>query len=269
MRSLLIFLLLIVIGCSRTEDTISTTPTCKIISARQLNYVFDDVQLSKTFFDPSFTKFSFEYDSQNRISKINGGLMATTSNGTLGYFFATSSVYDELSYSGNTVFVKVSANQPDRPYDKEFVIENGKIVSQKITSLYPFPNSIPINFSYVYSGNTVIERYNGILNNRINKTFEIENDNLSKITKWKYDSNGNINGKTEIIFSSYDNQENMLKGKFFVNGAFYMAFSKNIWNDMDSKSYNLENGNYVANGEYYHLVYTPSVTVNYFEKKCN
>lgn len=262
-----IFVFLFIFSCSRNEtDPDIDSRDCKIISAKQYNYLLDDVEISNIY-NPNFSKFGFEYDSQNRISKVIGSLVASPPNS--GFYLSNDS-FDEITYSGNTILVKVSANIMIRPYDKEFTIENGKILSQKITSKYPvYTNTISTDFTYEYSGNQIFERFNGILNNRLFRTFTIENGNLKKVIKWKYDSDGNINGKTEIIFSNYDTQDNLLKDKFFINGAFYMAFSKNIFNSVDSKSYNLENGIFIPNGNYFSAVYTPDMTSDYFEKQCN
>ena len=261
----LAFTFLFVLSCSRDDnDGEDIQKDCKIITAKILNYQFDDVQNS-TVYNPNYLeKFSFEYDTQNRINKVIGGLVAANP-GQLGGFYLSAISYDEITYSGNTVSLKVSANMTQRPYDKEFVIENGKVLSKKITSKYPFLNSDPVIYTYEYSGNQILEKSN----NRLTKTFTIENGNLTKVIKWKSDQNGNVTGKTEIIFSDYDNQENLLKGKFFINGAFYMAFSKNIYKKIDSKSYDLENGIYVFNGNYFNTTYNSSATSDYFEKNCN
>lgn len=250
------------ISCSGDDNDIGISENdCKIITAKSFNFQFDDVEMSTVYNPNSVEKFGFEYDSQNRITKMNGGLGAVAPSG----FTLFASVYDEISYSGNTILVKVSANMAQRPYDKEFVIENGKILSKKVTSQYPFLSSDPVIYTYEYSDNQILEK----LNNKLIKTFIIENGNLSKVIKWRSDLDGNIKGKTEIIFSNYDKQENLLKGKFFINGAFYMAFSKNIYHKTDSKSYDLENGVYVFNGNFYNATFDPTQTSNYFEKNCN
>ncbi|MCG2791980.1 MAG: hypothetical protein L6262_00340 [Weeksellaceae bacterium] len=267
---LLAFAFLSFFSCSRDEDD-SETPQnqCKIVTAKRHNYLFDDVAISTSSFDVNFNKFTFEYDSQKRINKVIGGLIASSA-GDLGGFYLSNTASDEITYSGNTVFVKVSANMGIRPYDKEFVIENGKLLSQKITSKFPVSNNtISTNFSYEYSGNQILEKFNGILNNRLNKTLTVENGNLTKVVKWRYNLDGNINGKTEIIYSDYDKQENLLKDKFFINGAFYSAFSSNIYNKIDSKTYDLLNGTFVFNGNYFNTTYDPASTSNYFEKNCN
>ncbi|WDF46502.1 hypothetical protein PQ459_16570 [Chryseobacterium sp. KACC 21268] len=253
------------LSCSRDEDK-SETPEngCNIVTAKTQNYQFDDVIISMSGFDVNFNRFFFEYDSQRRINKITGGLVGSPP-GDLGGFYLSNKASDEITYSGNTVSVKVSANMTIRPYDKEFVIENDRIISQKVTSKYPFQTSDPVTYLYEYSGNQILEK----VNSRLTKTITVENGNLSKVIKWRYSLDGNINGKTEIIYSDYDNQENLLKGKFFINGAFYSAFSNNIYNKIDSKTYDLLNGAYVFNGNYFNTTYDPASTSNYFEKNCN
>lgn len=266
----LAFAFVSLLSCSRNEDN-SKTPKndCKIVTAKTYNYLFDDVAISTSSSDVNFNKFTFEYNSENRINKVTGGLVVASS-GNLGAFYLSNVASDEITYSGSTVLVKVSANMTIRPYDKEYVIENGKILSQKIISKFPVSNNtLSTNFNYEYSGNQVLEKFNGVLNNRINKTLTIDNGNLGKVIKWMYDSDGNINGKTEIIYSDYDKQENLLKGKFFINGAFYSAFSNNIYNKVDSKSYDLTNGVYVLNGNHFTATYNPTSTSNYFERNCN
>lgn len=253
------------LSCSRNEDDFKTPQNeCGIVTAKTYNYQFDDVTISTSSFDVNFSKFTFEYDSQKRINKVIGSLVAGSS-GDLGAFYLSNIASDEITYSGNTVSVKVSVNMTTRPYDKEFVIDNGKIISRKVTSKYPFLNSDPVIYTYEYSGNQILEK----TNDRLIKTLTVENGNLTKVIKWRYDLNGNVNGKIEVVYSDYDTQENLLKGKFFINGAFYMAFSKNIYHKTDSKSYDLENGVYVFNGNFYNATFDPTQTSNYFEKNCN
>ena len=65
----------------------------------------------------------------------------------------------------------------------------------------------------------------------------------------------------------------MLKNKFFINGAFIKAFSKNNFRNFETKGYVLQNGSYVSDGSYYTktlaMTYNSENIANVFEKKCN
>ena len=66
-------------------------------------------------------------------------------------------------------------------------------------------------------------------------------NNLASVEKFVYNSDRTISMKTEIFFSNYDHSLNLLKGKFFINGAFYRAFSENNYNKVVVKNYSMDN----------------------------
>lgn len=258
-----LFLLLsffLIFSCSRNEEKVNE---CKLSTVNVSTLAYDDINISSTY-NPNFSeKIRLSYDSQNRISKILGSFIPVMV-GSLGLYTISDDAYDEITYSGNSVYVKISANQMIRPYDKEFVDLNNKIASQKIII-----GTNNLVYNYEYSGNQIVEK----INNKLIRTFSIENGNLTKIEKWNYNDSNQIIGKIETIFSDFDNSENLLKNKFFINGAFIKAFSKNNFRNFETKGYVLQNGSYVSDGSYYTktlaMTYNSENIANVFEKKCN
>lgn len=258
-------------SCRKDEEPI-TTQSCIATSAKSADHYFYDVEIANVANIDNFSRFYYTYDSQKRITKVDGGLKLVSPLLGTGYYISPN-VQDEISYSadGNTIYVKLSANQTSRPYDKEFLIQNNKIISQKVkyvdqVPLYPIPaGTAEVNYKYEYVGNTVLEKYDGILNNRLNKTFTIENGKLTKIELWLYNGT-NLSGKQEALISSFTNVENLLKNKFYINGAFYLAFSDYTWNVMNISSYEYINGQFVFSGG---SIATQKDGTNYFEKMCN
>ena len=105
-----LFLLLsffLIFSCSRNEEKVNE---CKLSTVNVSTLAYDDINISSTY-NPNFSeKIKLSYDSQNRISKILGSFIPVMV-GSLGSYTISDDAYDEITYSGNSVYVKISANQ--------------------------------------------------------------------------------------------------------------------------------------------------------------
>jgi hypothetical protein len=258
---------LFLVSCS--NDSSNVTDPCKVTSVKTLTFLMDDVNMS-TNYNPTFSgKVSFEYDTQNRISKVHGGLKGFPSGQfmTYGWTFYND-VDDVITYQNDTIIVDYSSNQQLKPYLKEFVINsNHQVVYKKVKASYTTFTAID-EYTYEYNGDEVLENKNGLLY----RTFTMENGNLTKIEQIKRNApTGDITGKKEILFFNYDDKPNLVKGKYYINGLFYKAFCTNNYQRVDTNEYSYVNNEYVPGNFgywYFTLQYDIDDVANIFERMC-
>ena len=259
----------LVVLCACSGDDTTATDPCKVTSVARKVLLVDDVTLS-TNYNPTFSnKLTFEYDAQNRISKIHGGLvlMAPGQGLNSGWLYYNE-VEDAVSYHNDTIRGDYSNNQTNKPYIKEFVTNhNNQLTYRKLTS-FIYNTTVIDEYTYTYTANQVIENKNG----QLYRTFYLENGNVTKVECIYHDSStGAITGKKDYVFSNYDDKPNLVKGKYFVNGLLYTAFSSNNFQRMDTNTYTYSNNEYVLNGNgylFFTLTYDSDNTADIFEKVC-
>ena len=245
----------------------NSTQSCKVTSFRILNILYDELKFIPFDSDGKFTeKINLEYDG-DKIIKTHGGLRNMLPPGSsFPYHFGFSNdVVENITYNGNTITVTTL-----NLYTKEFVINNDKLVSQSTT----YSNWVQfldfVDFSsglhlYEYNGNEVIEKKNGFTR----RVFYLEGGNLIKVDWFILNYNtGEIYKKYEYLFSEYDNTPNRLKGKFFINGNFFKAFSKNNYKKFEMKSYNYVDGIYQLNNHDYHMESLNFIPSDMFAQEC-
>lgn len=203
---------------------------------------FDDVEING--YNPDYSgKLNFEYDNFQRIVKVKGGLktiyLVFPSVTTWAF---NDDVSDTITYDGEIISVRYSNNLQRRPFDKEFLVSNGELKSRKVTLYYRPFNAAPEIYTYEYITDGVIEKKNGV-NYR---TFTIQNGNVTKVEHLIYNSDNQITGKEEYLFTDYDNGINLLKGKYYINGALFKAFSNNNYKGYKYYKYHVDNGNYIV-----------------------
>ena len=237
----------LIVSCTNNND--ETVLPKRVTSVKYIALIYDDITLSN-YYNPSSGKISFEYDNLNRINKVIGGLVLA---GSLTNFYELTlgdEAQDNISYENNVIKVECSYNTDYRPYNKEFVVQNDKIISRSVVNINPY-STPAIVFTYEYLNNTVIEKKDG----NSFRTFTITNGNLTNVEQINYGYvkienvwvGNQIIGKKEYVFSDYDNTENLLKGKFYINGAFFNAFSNNNYRKMVINYYAFVNNQYVLN----------------------
>jgi len=187
--------------------------------------IVDDVEISSNY-NPNFPdSIFFDYDTENRIAKITGGLKNLPGNTAFDTVWGFSSdVEDLVNYNQDTISMNYASNMDVKPFDKKFVIRNGQLVYQKATYFNKFNFNIGTHtYNYEYANNRIIEKRDGILH----RIFTLENGNLIKMEKLTNNISGELLYREIYYFTNYDSGTNFMKGKFFVSGNFLKAFSNN------------------------------------------
>ena len=123
-------------------------------------------------------------------------------------------------------------DNPDNPV--EYIINDQEI--QQITRRDGFILNYEHESHFIYEKNE-----DGL----VLKKFYLENNNLTKVEKFKYDLNLEVYQRTEILFQEYDSSPNPFKGKYYVLGAFYRSFSENNYRSYTINTYNrLDDGSF-------------------------
>ena len=240
-------------SCSDSNSVPVIEPNCKLMSFAIHGTYYDEIKNGYFAYNPSFTgRINLNYENEV-LTLIKGGLMNLSLPGTLNVSFSQSDdVQDTVAYSGDVITVNSY-----HLYTKDFVIVNGQLVSQNTTynSYLPFQtieDYSPGLHTYEYVGDTILEKV-GTFTRRI---FYIENGNLVKIDWFFKNSQNVIYMKKEYLFSNYDTTPNLLKGKFYVNGSFFKAFSNNNYRKLEMNTYDAINGVYVLNqGQYAYFAF--------------
>jgi len=226
LRSFLIMPLLL--SCSGDDDSISSTePSCQIESLQIKSLFFDETKIGNTFNPNPPDSIHFDYDNQNRIIRVKGGVISVSSSSSFNTTWAISkNAEDIITYNQDTISVDYSSNMYFKPFAKKFVIRDNQLIAQKISYYSSATQQIIATntHTYEYSPNEVIEKRNGILY----RTFTLENGNLVKVERINTNlQTGDPDSRETYILSNYDNSPNLMKGKFFINGYFFKAFSNN------------------------------------------
>lgn len=262
----LIFGLILFSSCKKK----SFEKNCKLNSVSVSALIYDEYQFCPQFDPNAPKKVEFEYDNNNKISKVSGGLTLVACGSTFGMWILWDSAYQLVTYNGSTIIAQhFTYPGSQQAYEvREFVIKNDIVESVRITKPSA-PNSTPIENTYQLNGNLIEEKRNG----NLFRTFTIENNNLVKAERiFKNQFTGEIGGKTEILFQNYDNKVNYLRGKYFIVGAFYKAFSKNNYTKITTRNFSYENNTYKLVQETsvdFPLKYNGDDVAEIFEVQCN
>ncbi|TCN55583.1 hypothetical protein D0809_16380 [Flavobacterium circumlabens] len=264
---LLLIIALISVACSKDSED-NNEKECSLVSAKITGFYYDDITISNDASNSNFSgKISFEYDIQNRINKVKGGLQHVPDGNNLNKWGLSNDVEDVVTYDNNTIKVDYSANSESKPYKKEFTLNNGILISRKVTKIYPLQLD-PVIYTYEYNGDEIKEKING----KVYRTFTLSADNLIKIEQIKYGfPNNEIVGKREYLFLNYDSSQNLLKGKFYINGAFFKAFSKNNYTQLKIREYSFKDNTYTLedeSGTSFELTYDADNIASLFERDC-
>lgn len=253
-------LALLSFGCEPSNEQ-----TCKTVSFKAYNLIYDELSRNVNFaYNPNFTgTFDLVYEN-NRIVQVKGGLYVAPPGQLLTTFFVDNTVVDAVSYNGNTITVA-----SPKLYSKDFVIFNDRLISQKTTYS---PN---LNYSdcwinrcadlmtYEYDGDVITEMAAG----QVRRKFYMSNGNLERVELSIRNGTTAIK-KVEYTFSEYDNSPNLLKGKFYLNGKFFTAFSANNYRRIETKVYNFVNNVYELDTNQYSWAEFGEVPADLFTQDC-
>lgn len=263
---LMIFVALNINSCSTSDSEPKPEKKCKVTSFNSGNLFYDELVMTSYNYNSSFSgMINLIYDG-NLISKVLGGLVYIDYPGSQSNysFMLSDDVEQNIVYSDNTITVTTSGL-----YTKVFVVVNDVLVSQT-TTYKSFDPYVFVNYSsglheYEYSGSTIIEKKDG--NTR--RIFYLENGNLAKVELFFRDyQTSKIYKKIEYLFTNYDAKPNLLKGKFFIHGNFFKAFSRNNYKNFEMKYYDYIDEQYKLNERNF---YNSSIDISNdtFELDCN
>ncbi|GLB52460.1 hypothetical protein NBRC110019_15000 [Neptunitalea chrysea] len=255
---LVIVALTTLLSCSSDDNTSTNTPTLPTaVNIGTLIFLKNDYNYIGFSNFSDTNRMQFEYNSNNQITAMLGGLEVYGNFDSFENYRFNESVVNNITYNGNIVTVKnpfkftMYFTSEENYIDYE--ISNGQLLSR---TFYGGSYQTPVTYTYEYSGNTINE-YEGTM---LKRTFYLENDNLTKIDLFIYDSSTNeISSKRQFTFENYNDTENLLKDKYFIDGAFLKAFSENNFSKFGYQDYTYENGTFVMDGShfYYEFSYDP------------
>lgn len=156
-----------------------------------------------------------------------------------------------IEYSENSVSITSVIESFYGDMTNDYTIIDSEIIERSVIIPQELINE-KVVFTYQYEDNKVLE----YKESNLFRTFYFENRNLVKVEELIYfnpdsifEDSDMLYGKYEIIFSEFDNLPNLLEGKFYIDGAFFKAFSKNNYHKVESKyfTYNQENSSFEHN----------------------
>ncbi|WP_286967160.1 hypothetical protein [Flavobacterium sp. UBA4854] len=239
-----LFIAFFVISCSNEDSTENNSENKSLVTELNAN-VFNSGLASSS-------KFTFEYDSNQRLTKKSGGYIPRSTSTGLGDFF-TSEVYTSFTYNNNSVVIENFSNHPDFTIAKDTRIltlnASNQIETKEIPNLLNTYNSKKQNFTY--SQNKLVKIVTTYPNMPYDATDPADYI-LSYTENFYYDAKGNLtkseyfeqhNGvnkgeKTIRTFEDYDSSENPCKDLQFVDEFFYRSLSKNNFKKYTISQYN-------------------------------
>ena len=216
----------------QSDDNSSTDSNCKVIARYTDGFIYDEYFGDIVYPVNSSGKIQFKYEGDN-INQVNGGITSSSDPLSFNSIYSFNDSYKEdVTFSNNYVYTK---NQT--LYLNIFEIIDKKIISKNIGN-----RSIKSYCVYQYDNDKIYEK--DMETNKLIRTFYMKNGNLERVERI-----GEFAGRTykiEYIFSDYDSKDNLLKGKFYVDGAFYIAFSKNNYRTYSIKRTEITDGNIIS-----------------------
>ncbi|MFB9079489.1 hypothetical protein ACFFLS_06350 [Flavobacterium procerum] len=196
-------------------------------------------------------KMAFEYDSNKRLIKKNGGFVAPIPIIGFGGFYSND-VYTILTYNGKNITIENFSNSPDFSIPKDTRIltlnASNKIETREIPNLsYNYQSK---KQTFTYSENKLVKIVTTFPNRHYDAT-DPTHYILTNVEQFYYDLNGNLtkaeyleqhNGidKGEKIirtFEDYDKAENPLQDFQLLDEFFYRSLSKNNFRKYSESQY--------------------------------
>lgn len=237
---------------------------CRLMSFSTKKMFFEELKISPFAFNSNFDNRIYLVYDAGQLSQILGGIIRPLPGTIGGYNSWTNNLQTNVVYSSDTIIVNNNGF-----YSKKFILQGNRIKKQ-VTSYSPSLSYTEIvNYSsglheYQYSGNLITETKNGF----VRRLFYLEHGNLVKVVLFFRNTTGDILKKMEYLFSDYDQQPNLLKGKFYIHGNFFDAFSNNNYRKLEIKTYNYIDNSYQLD-ETQNAAFTYNLPEDMFVQECN
>ncbi|MFZ4455874.1 MAG: hypothetical protein ACOYOT_06600 [Bacteroidales bacterium] len=244
--SILIFLIStsLFFACSKVDEP---SPRVKLttINISLLYYEEMDTELnpypsySNIVYDKDFkNSIDILYDNNNQIIGTNYGATRYHAGTNMSFLVISKSNVNKIQFKGDTVYTESCYPYTTYPDTTKYLIKDGKLIERR--ECRRFDSQSPIYeriFKYTYSSNKIIETNNDLQTTIIH----LNNSNVERIERFQYDISKEIYSKTEYIYSDYDQSINLLKGLYYIHGAFNNAFSANNYRKSSLNIYSVSN----------------------------
>jgi hypothetical protein len=201
---------------------------------------------------------SYTYASE-KMTRITGGFILVPSGTNFTRLFSKYA-YDSIHFSDNTIYSYSKYNVDGTTHQDILTPTIFYLDSQnKLIKFNKKDGFHPEGFDlyYTYSGNQVTETDSDGLTLR---EFYFENKNLVKVTTERYNTEGVLSWKREILFQEFDDKPNPFKNIYHVKGAFFRAFSENNYKSYTINKYSqFEDGSF---GIIYTYCFSMPITYN-------
>ncbi|MDR6761817.1 hypothetical protein J2Y38_002026 [Flavobacterium sp. 2755] len=242
-----LFLALFITSCSNDDAPVNNPDNESLITEI-------DPYLFLSRFLPIYgeaMKFTLEYDSNQRLTKKNGGFIdASTSTGFNKMF--SNEVYTSFTYANNTVTIENFSTSPIFTVQKETKLITLNSLNQIVTKEIPntFNARLSKKQNFTYNGNKLVQ----IVTTYPNIPFDASDPDdyiWSYVENFYYDANGNltkaeyleqqngVNKGKKIIrtFEDYDHSTNPFKKLQLLDDTFYRSLSKNNYRKYTENQY--------------------------------
>lgn len=239
--AVLLFIILAFIGC--TKDEIPTiTPKLKTCGIQYL-LLFEDIQWLNSgnhiIIDPNDTTgalFSYTY-TEEKITRSTGGFAGIPSGSNFSNLLFSKDTYDSIIFEGSSIYTFTKWKYSNTIHESQFNPAIYTLDSHKrLSTIFKRDNYRPEGYAltYTYSDNLITETNP---KGQISRKFYFENKNLVKVITEYYDIQGVLAMEKEIVFMGFDDKPNPFKNLYYVNGAFYRAFSENNYKNYTIREY--------------------------------
>lgn len=249
-KIIVIIIVLLISGCNSDE---SKNLSCELSN---LSFIYlDKSEFRGSIFigDSDHTEF-FEYDSNNNVTKINGGLAHIDPASGFNFFFSPE-IYDSIAHLEAQIKVIKKHIDPNKIFIDSIIYEvnSFKKPLSKRTQFISSPFIARVEEEYIYENDklkkSIINQTGARSKNTIKTYFYNENDNLVKIESEIEDSSGNITERQNDYFEMYDAMQNPFRNKFYIRGGFYRSLSKNNYSKHRQVGERLINNEWMQVGE--------------------
>lgn len=242
-----LFLALFITSCSNDDAPVNNPDNESLLKEINPDLFYSDF----VPVNPGVMKFTLEYDSNQRLTKKNGGFLPVPTSTGYGRVY-TKDVYTSFVYSNNTVTIEDFSTSPDFEVGKNTKLITLNSANQIIAKEIPNTSSpyLAKKQIFAYSENKLVK----ITTTYPNVPYDASDPNdyiRSYAENFYYDANGNLT-KTEYLelhngitkgekiirtFEDYDNSTNPFKKLQLLEECFYRSLSKNNYRKYTESKY--------------------------------